>query len=163
MPMNLILSQWLPLSLSVAALAGFVVVIMAQLRTHREQRELLSLLKGIKNHKNADLEAKTKAEFDAVRTELQNSEEARQKLAEQVNELSDKYSGLLASHQKLLKTLKDQESAIREVAEQDPASKFYQRAAKLVRQGASLEEVMEACELPRAEAELVFSLYRASE
>ncbi|RTE86120.1 MULTISPECIES: DUF2802 domain-containing protein [Gammaproteobacteria] len=159
--MNAILSQWLPLSLSLAALAGFVVVIMAQLRTHNEQKELLKLLRGIKSKQNEALEAATEEEFSAIRAELKVGAQSRDELQEQLNELSDKYTGLLASHQKLLKAIKEQESAIREVAEQDPASKFYQRAAKLVRQGASLEEVMEACELPRAEAELVFSLYRA--
>lgn len=159
--MNVILGQWLPLSLSLAALAGFVVVIMAQLRTHNEQKELLTLLRGIKSKQNEALEAATEEEFSAIRSELKSGAQTREQLQEQLNELSDKYTGLLASHQKLLKAIKEQESAIREVAEQDPASKFYQRAAKLVRQGASLEEVMEACELPRAEAELVFSLYRA--
>lgn len=45
-----------------------------------------------------------------------------------------------------------------ELQQQDPASKFYQQAARLVDAGASLEEVMQECDLPRAEAELLFSL-----
>jgi small-conductance mechanosensitive channel len=40
----------------------------------------------------------------------------------------------------------------------DPASRMYGKAAKLVSDGASVEELMEECELPRAEAELLFNM-----
>jgi septal ring factor EnvC (AmiA/AmiB activator) len=45
-----------------------------------------------------------------------------------------------------------------ELIAQDPQVKLYQKAAKMIREGASLEELMEACDLPRAEAELMFSM-----
>ena len=37
---------------------------------------------------------------------------------------------------------------------------LYQRAAELVKQGASIEEIMEACDIPRAEAEMLSMVHR---
>lgn len=42
----------------------------------------------------------------------------------------------------------------------DPESKIYSRAMKMVKLGADLEEIMRECELPRAEAELLFNLHQ---
>ena len=44
--------------------------------------------------------------------------------------------------------------------QQDPESRFYTRAVKLVELGASLEEIMRECELPRAEAELLLNFHK---
>ena len=44
--------------------------------------------------------------------------------------------------------------------QQDPESRFYTRAVKLVELGANLEEIMRECELPRAEAELLLNFHR---
>ncbi len=41
----------------------------------------------------------------------------------------------------------------------DPESKLYSRAMKMVQLGASLDEIIRECELPRAEAELLFNLH----
>jgi len=60
------------------------------------------------------------------------------------------------------------QNAYNELAEQqqalsltDPESKIYTRAMKMVQLGADLEEIMRECELPRAEAELLFNLHQA--
>ena len=42
----------------------------------------------------------------------------------------------------------------------DPDSKLYNRAMKMVQLGAPLEEVMRECELPPAEAELLYNLHK---
>ena len=49
---------------------------------------------------------------------------------------------------------------LEELANMDPDNRLYSKAAKLVNSGASVEELMEECELPRAEAELLFSLHK---
>jgi hypothetical protein len=56
----------------------------------------------------------------------------------------------------------DFENQIRELKLQDPSLRLYQRAAELVKQGASIEEVMEACDIPRAEAEMLFMVHKQS-
>lgn len=43
----------------------------------------------------------------------------------------------------------------------DPESKIYSRAMKMVQLGADLDEIMRECELPRAEAELLYNLHQA--
>lgn len=62
--------------------------------------------------------------------------------------------------QALQKNLDDIENQIRELKLQDPSLRLYQRAAELVKQGASIEEVMEACDIPRAEAEMLSMVHR---
>ncbi|MDX1538585.1 DUF2802 domain-containing protein [Arsukibacterium sp.] len=64
--------------------------------------------------------------------------------------------------------LQNLQNAYNELAEQqqalsltDPESKIYTRAMKMVQLGADLEEIMRECELPRAEAELLFNLHQA--
>lgn len=47
-----------------------------------------------------------------------------------------------------------------ELENADPSSRLYSKAAKLVAAGATIEEVMEECDLPRAEAELLMNLHR---
>jgi hypothetical protein len=44
----------------------------------------------------------------------------------------------------------------------DPENKLYTRAVKMVELGADLNEVMRECELPKAEAELLFTLHGKS-
>ncbi|MFM2482660.1 DUF2802 domain-containing protein [Celerinatantimonas sp. YJH-8] len=46
-----------------------------------------------------------------------------------------------------------------EIVTQDPDSRLYTRAVKMVELGADIQEVMKECELPRAEAELLYTLH----
>lgn len=46
-----------------------------------------------------------------------------------------------------------------DIVEQDPQSRFYSKGVKLVSQGASIEELIQECEIPLAEAELLFNLH----
>jgi hypothetical protein len=43
---------------------------------------------------------------------------------------------------------------------QAPENRLYTRAAKMVQLGATIEELMVECELPRAEAELLLNLHK---
>lgn len=45
-----------------------------------------------------------------------------------------------------------------ELTNQDPDTRMYSKARKLIEAGASVEELMTECELPRAEAELLLSV-----
>lgn len=57
-----------------------------------------------------------------------------------------------------LQALADKQQAL-ELTE--PESKIYSRAMKMVQLGADLDEIIRECELPRAEAELLFNLHQA--
>lgn len=67
-------------------------------------------------------------------------------LQEQQQRLQHEFAELQAQHQA--------------IALSDPESKIYSRAVKMVELGADLEEIIRECELPRAEAELLFNLHR---
>ena len=54
---------------------------------------------------------------------------------------------------------KTQENQLNLVA-QAPENRLYTRAAKMVELGASVEELMAECELPKAEAELLLNLHK---
>ena len=54
---------------------------------------------------------------------------------------------------------KTQENQLNLVA-QAPENRLYTRATKMVELGASIEELMVDCELPRAEAELLLNLHK---
>lgn len=61
----------------------------------------------------------------------------------------------------LVSTISELQERQLQLAEHDPQSRYYLNAVKLISDGASLEEVMRECDLPRAEAELLFSLHQA--
>ena len=54
----------------------------------------------------------------------------------------------------------DLENQLRELKLQDPSLRLYQRAADLVKQGASIDEIIEACDIPRAEAEMLVMVHK---
>ena len=47
--------------------------------------------------------------------------------------------------------------------EQQPEDKLYSRAFKLAAKGADIEEIIKECELPRAEAEMLLSVYKTNQ
>jgi|SRR5690554_1489695 len=159
--MNDIIIYWLPLSLSLAALVGLLVVLFAVMRGREDQAKLLALFEQLRTDRSAkeqqqilaDKFASIKKQFAMLGKQIAECDDSNDELKQQFSQLSHRHT---AFEQQMLR----QQEAIQEVAEQDPESKFYQRAARLVQQGASLEEVMEACELPRAEAELLYNLYK---
>ncbi|GAB3029783.1 DUF2802 domain-containing protein [Bowmanella dokdonensis] len=70
--------------------------------------------------------------------------------------MGDRIKGL----ERELRTLHDKQL---ELADMDPDTRLYSHAVKRLQQGATVEEVMEECELPRAEAELLFSIHGKNE
>ncbi|HBF45276.1 MAG TPA: DUF2802 domain-containing protein, partial [Shewanella frigidimarina] len=60
----------------------------------------------------------------------------------------------------LEKKLSKQFDMLEEASQQDPQAKLYSRAVKMVGLGAGIEELMQECELPKAEAELILRLHR---
>ncbi|RUO43055.1 hypothetical protein CWE15_06540 [Aliidiomarina taiwanensis] len=161
--MNELILFWLPFSLSSAALVGVLVVLIATLRSRDDQTKLLQLFEKIRGEGVSASQLQALAdELDQLKLEQAQfngtlEQQLQRRVAEAQTQLEQQQANF-AEHVK--QQLSEQQNAIQEVAEQDLESKFYQRAARLVQQGATLEEVMEACELPRAEAELLYNLYK---
>jgi hypothetical protein len=72
-------------------------------------------------------------------------------VSSRVKELVQQVDNLQAAHLNLVENQ----------VEQDPQSRFYSKGAKLISQGASLEDVMRECDMPAAEAELLFNLHNS--
>ena len=102
---------------------------------------------------------------------LQQQFDAAQSQNQQLQaELEELRSGLIGVGQRVLK-MQEQQQGLRQNLDElqqqqqviglnDPESKIYSRAVKMVELGADLEEIIRECELPRAEAELLFNLHR---
>ncbi|CAD2225323.1 conserved exported hypothetical protein [Pseudoalteromonas sp. 3J6] len=87
--------------------------------------------------------------------------------SEQINilrsEVSELRTGLMSIGKRVLEVEQQNQELIQQQAAQkydDPDAKIYSRAVKMVELGADLDEVIRECELPRAEAELLFSLHK---
>jgi uncharacterized membrane protein YhiD involved in acid resistance len=97
------------------------------------------------------------------RTVLKQSEQSLLKQhAMNKNEIEEVRAGLL----KIGKHVIDLQSQIQELTQKqqdiqlaDPESKIYSRAVKMISLGADIDEVIRECELPHAEAELLFTLH----
>jgi len=48
----------------------------------------------------------------------------------------------------------------RELEQQDPNTRLYQKAVQLAKDGASIDELVQACDLPQAEAQLLVNLHQ---
>ena len=62
----------------------------------------------------------------------------------------------------LVSAVKQTVSQQEQLASQDPQSRLYQQAAKLVASGYSVEDLMHECDMPKAEAELIYNLHKQS-
>lgn len=51
------------------------------------------------------------------------------------------------------------ESELEKLKHEQPEDKLYRRALKMVELGAGIEEIITECDIPRAEAELLFSIH----
>lgn len=170
--MTNIIILWLPLSISLAAFVGLIVVLVAVIRGRDEQHKLFDVLEKLRSDHIATAQHEQQKEQHRLQQQqlseqveaLKNQLEAViQQIELGVNKntaVEQQLDSLAHSQAALEQQVLQQQEAIQEVAEQEPESKFYQRAARLVQQGASLEEIMDACELPRAEAELLYNLYK---
>ena len=81
-------------------------------------------------------------------------------VGQRVLQLESSLKQLQQDVQQQLSTLHEQQQAL---SLTDPDSKMYSRAMKMVQLGADLDEIMRECELPRAEAELLYNLHQAKQ
>lgn len=102
-------------------------------------------------------------------SQIEQKLEDRQQTAEQLkknigvnqDEIQELRAGTIGMGQKikelsaLIKLTRDKQE---ELSNLDPDNRLYTKASKLVEAGATVDELMQECELPRAEAELLLSL-----
>ncbi|WP_318518819.1 DUF2802 domain-containing protein [Photobacterium leiognathi] len=134
--MNTIVLQWLPTVISVLAVMIFTVLLLRERKARRS------------------LETK----FTAIETVLKNARLQNERLTKEFNELRAGTMGMshkLADMSHQLEVVEDRQT---EIMMNDPEGRLYSRASKMVELGADIHELMNECDLPKAEAELLLRL-----
>ena len=133
----------------------FIVVLVIQwLWNIKTTRQLLLI---------AEREAATELAVSDIQMAMNMLEERiNEAIAEnESNALEDSQVSKQLEHR--IKTLQGQlhqlGDSLELIKEQQPQDKLYSRAYKLAALGADIEEIMAECELPRAEAEMLLSVY----
>ncbi|PQJ58983.1 DNA repair protein [Vibrio jasicida] len=99
-------------------------------------------------------------QMDQQRAHARNAEKEVQKLNKQLLEVRSVVVGLgqkVTEQQDVIQHLNER---IRELEHADTDGRLYSRASKMVQLGADINELIEECELPKAEAELMLSLQK---
>lgn len=96
------------------------------------------------------------------RSAIENLDAKTNNLSNELHEIRSGNYGVINKVKELVQEVEQLQSAQQSLADQDPQVRFYSKAAKLISQGASLEDVIKECDIPSAEAELLFSLHKTS-
>ena len=142
------ITVWLAAAALMLAIVALIVAVMTS-RKHtellgRQQQRLLMLTEALGALQNTPSEPET-----------EDNQAQLQPLYEALEQLRAQQQALHQQQQQFASTIKQLE-------QQEPEVKLYQRAAKLVEQGASVDDLMQACDLPRAEAELMLAMHQRS-
>ncbi|MDW6001448.1 DUF2802 domain-containing protein [Vibrio mangrovi] len=97
---------------------------------------------------------------DIRRQESRTLDKALQKANKQVLELRSVVVGLGQKISEQEEVILHLDERIKELEQQDNDARLYTRASKMVQLGADINELIEECELPKAEAELMLSLQK---
>jgi len=92
------------------------------------------------------LEQSFSGQVDEVKQQLIEEEQVSKHLELRIKSLQEK--------------LQQQSEQLQQIQSQAPENRLYTRAQKMVALGADVEELMQACELPRAEAELIVAMHK---
>jgi septal ring factor EnvC (AmiA/AmiB activator) len=149
--------------LLVIAAILLLAIVMAFVAS-RQSKKLLAII-----NENASASWQQQQNLDQLR---QHTEHMAQQLKRSHQDIEELRSTVIGVGQRVL-TLESHlgqgMQQVAELAEQqkslhlfDPESKIYSRAMKMVQLGSSMEEIMIECELPQAEAELLFNLHKQS-
>lgn len=104
--------------------------------------------------------AKSENDVDALKKLFEGVSRAQTLLQNDIHELRTGTLGVGTKVKQLVEELQQTRAKQVEMENTDPGSRHYAQAAKLVEQGYSIEDLMEECDLPRAEAELLFNLHK---
>lgn len=126
----------------------FILLLVLWLQCRRQwhaQQQLITLLSN---------------QFEAGQQQNSITQTETEELRAGVIGVGQRVLELQEQHQRIMQqvlALQEQQDAI---SLSDPESKIYSRAMKMVELGADLEEIIRECELPRAEAELLYHLHQ---
>jgi len=146
------LTTVLMLALSCTAIGLAVIAMMAARTLNKKFQQSLELIKGLHKHVQQKDERLTTLEAQ-VKEYHQAALHLASEQTTQGTKLDDLDRTVSIEFDKL-------EQQIQDSMLQDPITKQYQRANQLLLDGNSIQEVMEVCELPRAEVDILVGLLR---
>ncbi|MCH1920558.1 DUF2802 domain-containing protein [Shewanella sp. A3A] len=100
-----------------------------------------------------------KSKIDALTLLVKEADKQRDTLKQEIQELRSGTIGVGRRVMELEKRIAAQDVRLDESVQQEPQSRLYSRAIKMVQLGAGVNELMQECELPKAEAELLLRLH----
>ena len=102
---------------------------------------------------------KLRVKVEALTLLIKESDRQRETVKRELQELRSGTIGVGRRMLELEKRTAKQDARLDEVNQQDPQARLYSRAMKMVDLGASIDELIQECELPKAEAELIIRLH----
>lgn len=119
-------------------------IALAHFNNQLQGKDILLAELQLANEQQKQLIAKSNQKFDQI--SLENTQVSKQ-LEHRIKVMQ--------------KQLTSQQELLTQLQEQQPEDKLYSRAYKLVALGADIDEIITECELPRAEAEMIMSVYQS--
>ncbi len=98
------------------------------------------------------------SDMEQLNKQVKNLEYQRDVSTEELHEIRSGALGVGNRVKELTMQVSQLKDKIEELQLLDPESRMYSKANKMVASGATVEELMDECSLPRAEAELLFSM-----
>ena len=127
-------------------LSGFIIVLAVAVSILYSHVKQLRTALSDSEQNSASAIARTKALAKNANNQQTEAQARTLVITRHLQELDEKQTAL--------------ENQLRELKLQDPSLRLYQRAADLVKQGASIDEIIEACDIPRAEAEMLVMVHK---
>lgn len=114
-----------------------------------------------------------KSRLNSLKTEHQKLEQQSTLFKQHLIQIEESLNDMRAGNLELGEKLKGVAGQVNEISEQvnevaeqqehlvnsEPENRLYSKASKMAAQGATVDELMQDCELPKAEAELLVSLH----
>lgn len=98
--------------------------------------------------------------IDALQLLVKSMLAKNESIKKEFTEIHSGNVGMVKKVQQLDSVIKKTQESQLNIVAQAPENRLYTRATKMVELGASIEELMNECELPRAEAELLLNLHK---
>ncbi|PKG56579.1 DUF2802 domain-containing protein [Shewanella sp. Choline-02u-19] len=114
------------------------------------------ILLGLFLQKQAE---KLRTKVEALTLLVKDGDKQREAVKRELQELRSGTIGVGRRVLELEKKLQQQDVKLDEANQQDPQTRLYSRAMKMVSLGAGIDELIQECELPKAEAELLIHLH----
>lgn len=102
---------------------------------------------------------KLAAKVEALTLLIKESDRQRETVKRELQELRSGTIGVGKRMLELEKRTSKHDAKFDEASQQDPQAKLYSRAMKMVDLGAGVDELIQECEIPKAEAELLIRLH----